>query len=569
MKNSYITVTDQFCGAGGSSQGVRRYANKIGGGIEVKLALNHWKLAIETHSTNFPDTLHDCTDISACDPRRYPSTDILITSPECTNHSVANGKKQLKKQMELFEKGIIDPAAERSRATMWDVVRFAEFHKYNIIITENVVDARKWVLYDAWINAMHNLGYEHRCCFLNSMHFWPTPQSRDRMYVVFWRKGNKAPNLDYMPLSRCQKCCKDVRGIQSWKRNQKSWKYGERQGYVYCCPECTTRVEPYYYAALNCIDWSIPGTRIGDRKIPLKGNTERRIRKGINMFKNDPFLMLSAYTDARGDVRNLNGPLYTQTTSDMQGILRPFIINNQQQDAADSRVRSAMDDALFTSSCYANVGVVAPPPVVIHGEHSSSDSPSYVKTSLGAMNTQTTSDHTGILSYRKPMIVELNSSGKLFEADNRALSTLTAGGNNQGLVMMPVIVENKGNSNARSASEAMSCFTTKLSHGILTSEAFQAFITYQNGGSDVNSHLTKAAGTFAANDRHALVAYKEPEYEDCYYRTLKAHEVKKGMAFDDNYIILGDSKSQVRQCGNAVTPPPMEWLVEQSVNSLM
>ncbi len=74
-----LTFTDQFCGAGGSSQGVRKLSEKIKG-VEVRLALNHWKLAIETHNTNFPDTLHECTDISACDPRRYPKTDILITS---------------------------------------------------------------------------------------------------------------------------------------------------------------------------------------------------------------------------------------------------------------------------------------------------------------------------------------------------------------------------------------------------------------------------------------------------------------------------------------------------------
>lgn len=74
QKNSYLTVTDQFCGAGGSSQGVRRLSERTNGGIEVKLALNHWALAIETHNTNFPDTIHDCTDISAADPRRYPST---------------------------------------------------------------------------------------------------------------------------------------------------------------------------------------------------------------------------------------------------------------------------------------------------------------------------------------------------------------------------------------------------------------------------------------------------------------------------------------------------------------
>src|SRR3569833_252203 len=134
MKNSYITVTDQFCGAGGSSQGVRNYARTVGGGIEVKLAMNHWKLAVETHATNFPEADHDCADISASDPRRYNSTDILITSPECTNHSVSNGKKKPKKQLNMFDKAFPDEAADRSRATMWDVVRFAEYHKYNIII---------------------------------------------------------------------------------------------------------------------------------------------------------------------------------------------------------------------------------------------------------------------------------------------------------------------------------------------------------------------------------------------------------------------------------------------------
>ena len=114
MKNSYITVTDQFCGAGGSSQGVRNISIKNKGGLEVKLALNHWKLAIETHNTNFPDTIHDCTDISASDPRRYPSTDILITSPECTNHTLAKGVRRSTSQMDMFATGKLDPSAERS-----------------------------------------------------------------------------------------------------------------------------------------------------------------------------------------------------------------------------------------------------------------------------------------------------------------------------------------------------------------------------------------------------------------------------------------------------------------------
>src|ERR1043165_8890542 len=71
---SDITVTDQFCGAGGSSIGAAAE------GLRIRMAMNHWDLAVETHNTNFPDTDHDTCDISAADPRRYPSTDILITS---------------------------------------------------------------------------------------------------------------------------------------------------------------------------------------------------------------------------------------------------------------------------------------------------------------------------------------------------------------------------------------------------------------------------------------------------------------------------------------------------------
>jgi site-specific DNA-cytosine methylase len=76
------------------------------------------------------------------------------------------------------------------------VCDFAEVHRYNAIIVENVVDARDWVMWPAWLHAMELLGYNHKCVYLNSMFAHPTPQSRDRMYVVFWRKGNGAYSIE-------------------------------------------------------------------------------------------------------------------------------------------------------------------------------------------------------------------------------------------------------------------------------------------------------------------------------------------------------------------------------------
>ena len=525
IKNSGITVTDQFCGAGGSSQGVRNVGARISG-IEVKLALNHWQLAIDTHNTNFPDTLHDCTDVSACEPRRYPSTDILITSPECTNHSLAKGQKQVKNQMDLFASGKLDASAERSRATMWDVPRFAEYHNYNIIIVENVVDARKWVMFDAWIMAMHALGYNHKQLYLNSMHFFPCPQSRDRMYVVFWKKGNPAPKLDHTPAAYCNRCGQNVNGIQSWKKpNAKYGKY--RTQYVYNCSCCGYQVEPYYYAAFNAIDWSDIGTRIGDRKKPLSINTVKRINYGLNKFGGKSMVLHSAYSDkARGVVKPLaEAPLFTQTTFESQAIAMPMVVNDQHTTGVGFRVRAA-DDRMDTVSTQQSMKLVVP--FIIKGEHTLAEG--YAKSVEGPFQTQTV---------RQSMAV-----------------------------VTPFVVENKGQSNSREITDPLATVTTKNYHGIISTEAWKSFIAYNYNGNQC-SNITEPTDAVTTKDRMALIQYETPKIEDCYYRMIKAPEVKLAMAFDRDYIILGNSRDQVKQCGNAVTPPVMEWIVEQCINSLM
>lgn len=329
-----LTFTDQFCGAGGSSQGVRSAALSIPG-LEVKLALNHWQLAIDTHQHNFPDTIHDCTDIQSCDPRYYPKTDILITSPECTNHSLAKGKKQVKQNLDLFTKGVLDAGAERSRATMWDVCRFAEVHKYKAIIVENVVDARKWIMFDAWLMAMHAMDYKHKCVYINSQHCHPTPQSRDRMYVVFWKKAQRAPDLNFTPTAFCPSCKGDVDAVQTWKNKLKTFGKYKTQ-YYYTCPVHGIQVEPYYYAAFNAIDWSDIGKRIGDRKKSLSDNTIARIQHGLDKYS-EPCIVSTRYTSGIGHrVKPATYPLPTQPGDVSQGIMTPFIIKGEHMQAGES-----------------------------------------------------------------------------------------------------------------------------------------------------------------------------------------------------------------------------------------
>ena len=109
---SNLTLTDLFCGAGGSSTGAVAVP-----GVSVRLAANHWDRAIETHNANHPDTDHLQADISQTDPRYIPRTDMLWASPECTNHSRAKGRKKIF-QADLFGDTLPDAAADRSRATM-------------------------------------------------------------------------------------------------------------------------------------------------------------------------------------------------------------------------------------------------------------------------------------------------------------------------------------------------------------------------------------------------------------------------------------------------------------------
>lgn len=514
-KKSYLTATDQFCGAGGSSTGAKK------AGFEVVMALNHWKLAIETHNTNHPEVDHDCTDIHACDPRRYPSTDLLITSPECTNQSNANGKK---KKANLF----FQPEAkdERSRATMWDVCRFTEFHSYNCVIVENVVEARKWVGWNGWLQAMHDMGYMHKSCYLNSMHFTPCPQSRDRMYVVFWKKGNKAPDLDYKPKAYCQNCSKDVLSYQWWKNSEKKFgKYGKRNQYLYRCCDCKEIVEPYYYAAFNVIDWSIPGKRIGDRTKPLSPKTMARIKHGIEKYGREPLVITNGYSsgiDCR--VRNATGFPFNTQTGDLK------------------------------NTCLMH-------PIISNGEHGQGGCN---RSAAAPLHTQTSAHGTGIISHN--MLVSNYSPGWVRPIGREAGAITTSDGH--AFLSTPIIIENKGQSTAKSISSPLASVTTKTSHGLLSSESLNSFLSYYYSSSSQSSHMLKNMNTITTHERAALVTKNGININDCLYRMLKWHEIRNAMAFESDYVILGNVKEKVKQLGNAVTPPAMEWLAGQCRKSL-
>ncbi|MFF0062114.1 DNA cytosine methyltransferase [Streptomyces sp. NPDC005279] len=211
-----LTYIDFFAGVGGSSLGSATVP-----GVLPVLAANHWDRAIASHSANFPDVDHFQGDLHDADVARFPAADLFWASPECPQWSNARGKRRdFDKQPDLFGETLPDPAADRSRALMWDVPRYLDSCQLRgrpvlAGVVENVIDVRAWDLWNTWRAEIRALGYDTRLIALNSMHARPVrtvaaPQSRDRLYLAYWHRTlGRAP--DWNKWLRPQAWCPSAR----------------------------------------------------------------------------------------------------------------------------------------------------------------------------------------------------------------------------------------------------------------------------------------------------------------------------------------------------------------------
>ncbi|HET8661115.1 MAG TPA: DNA cytosine methyltransferase [Micromonosporaceae bacterium] len=329
-----LTFTDIFCGAGGSSIGL------VEAGMELKLAANHWDRAIETHSANFPDAEHLCADVNNYDMRRLPKTNILWASPICTEISPAGGRKRKpvhgQMGMDLQEYGAVPDAAwERTRATAYDVIRATEVHRYEAVLCENVLEfVVDWELFGWWRKGMELLGYNSQIVSVSSAHAGgdgnaPAPQWRDRVYIVFTRKGIPLPDVSPRPPAWCFTCGEQVDAVQAWRNGRRVGKY--KQQYDYRCPNTRCRhavVEPYVRPAASIIDWSNLGVRIGDRPQhglrPLAANTVARIRAGLDLLGRQRMVLTVNHGDHDGRAFPADtAPLATRTAKIGDAVLVP------------------------------------------------------------------------------------------------------------------------------------------------------------------------------------------------------------------------------------------------------
>ena len=545
---SDILAHDLFAGAGGTSTGATQ------AGIRVVIAANHWPLAVEVHNANHPNTDHDCADISQVDPRRYPRAHILLASPECTWHSPASGRPRPAADQPLpLNLGDDEPplppeAGERSRATMWDVPRFAEVHHYHAIIVENVVEVTKWTPWRSWLDAMHALGYEHEVVSHNSMHAQllglPAPQSRDRVYIVFWRKGSRRPDLDraQRPQAWCPRCEVVVESRKAWKPSATDRIGKYRQQYVYVCSHCGSLVEPGWLPAAAAIDWSLQGERIGDRDKPLSPKTMARIRAGLRRYAHEFVVEAAGQTYDAADPRH---PRFGDPD-------------------AYYRAWSALDP-LKTVHTTASKALLVP----TEGRDGKT-----ARSVLEAMRTQTTRAELGIVTTLRGQ-----NAPKL---TTHPLDTVSAGGNHHGL-----LIPSGGtwHEDAYSAAEAMRTVTTRENHGLLmpyygasesarttrepvgtitTSDRYALIMRNNTGSAEMVTPATEPIRTVTTTGHQSVLEPASLSVEDCSFRMLQPHEAAAAMAFPPDYIWRGTKRERVKLAGNAVTPP-----VERDIASVI
>ena len=261
VKNMTIRAIDLFCGAGGSSWGARS------AGAEIVAAFDCWYLAGQNHAANFPKALFfearleklDVKDVA----RQVGRVDLILASPECTNHSPAKGNK---------------PRCEDSRKTAYQVARFARVFCPRWIVVENVVSMRRWERYSDFKTQLQELGYHIREEVLNAADFG-VPQTRRRLFLLCDRQRE---------------------------------------------PETTPTLGGRWRSARSIVEsngqyeWS-PLRTSGRASATLK-----RAERGIKTVgPNKPFLLVYYGADQAGGWQHLRRPLRTITTLDRFAVVKP------------------------------------------------------------------------------------------------------------------------------------------------------------------------------------------------------------------------------------------------------
>ncbi len=258
-----LRALDLFCGAGGSSLGAKNAGAKIVGGIDSSLE------ALLAFRGFFPEAAIWWSKAESLDPeavsRALGRVDLLLASPECTNHTCAKGSAT---------------RSEASRMTAFQVARYARVLDPRWIIIENVIHMRPWERYSSLLRELRDdLGYYVSEQVLNAADFG-VAQNRRRLFIICDREAQPAEVVP--PRSSRLRTAKDIVDFDS----------------------------EYAWTPLRARNRAKPTLARAERAISFLGT-------------NEPFLIVYYGTDGCGGWQPLTRPLRTVTTVDRFAIVRP------------------------------------------------------------------------------------------------------------------------------------------------------------------------------------------------------------------------------------------------------
>lgn len=418
-----VNIVDLFCGGGGTSTGAVRAAERAGLRVEL-CAVNHWEIAIETHSRNHPAAKHLCKAIDQVRPREAVrgQVDLLLASPECTHHSIARGGM---------------PINDQSRMSAWEVIRWAAELLPKRVIVENVkefqtwgpigangrpLQSRKGETFAAWCQALRSLGYRLDMRVLNAANYGGAT-TRERLFVLAVR-GRAAI------LWPAQTHARDG-GEQAQQRM-----FGT--------------VQPWK-AAREIIDWSLPSQSIFTRKKALAPATIARIEAGLRKFSGraaEPFIVaLRNHVAPRG----VDEPIPTVTAGGQHlGLCQPFVLG-QQSGSAPRQV----GEPIPTVATAGALSLVQPFVVPMNRKQ---DQPRPVDAPLATI-TATSNDMALAQPFLIPFFGERDGQQPRCHGVDAPTPTVT--GQGAGALVQPLILEYYGTGDAEPVSRPLHTITTR------------------------------------------------------------------------------------------------------------
>ena len=429
LENQMQQVADLFCGAGGTSTGVLQAAQELGQRVHL-VAVNHWDLAISTHSENHPKVDHFNSDLQNLDPLlAVPSGKLrlLVASPECTHFSRARGGKPMSKQ---------------SRSSIKWILKWMNVLDVEDVLIENVPDfltwgpldqrtklpikERKGEYFHRFIRKLRRIGYTVDWRVLNAADYGD-PTTRKRLFIIA-----RKHSLIHWPEPTHHKYGGDMFGSL-----------------------------PHWRSAREIIDWTIKSESIFKRKKPLAENTLRRIQAGLLKYCGKAFVIGQ---QSGAVARDVDQPIPTVAGAGAISLIEPFLVTTNWGDTNRSTARS-VNEPVPTIMGHKTIGLAEPFLVEYHNGKNSERRTKSVDDPLPTLDT---SNRFGLV---EPFILSQFSQGIPHSVDD-PLSTITS--TSRGIALVePFFVEYYGNGHTASIDEPMKTLTGRDRFGLVEPQTFE------------------------------------------------------------------------------------------------